>query len=599
MRQISYCFLSLLFFLSACQTVVPAPPSTEETQPVTPALGVTSVPLDSTSESQLSPTPEANVIQVDSFEQEVYPFIQNGNCTFAEAITAANTSQPVDGCPAGAADGGLIALEAGTYLLGTTDESPAFHMDGSAWERTPNQMAGLPVVMGKVTINGNGATIKAEKNTLPTLLITYSPQATINDLTLSGGGVEQDTTYAYVYDGGNYWNAGIATLNRVRVENGIADNGGGISNGGSGSLDLVDCVISNNFARFKGGGIKNSGKLTMTSSTIEDNSAGDGGGLALFGGDTLILASDIQNNTAQFNGGGILLHPQRKETNLVVRNSRITQNSVNKINGMGGGIALHSDFYGDFSITDHSAELADVPPASVTLAETRIESNLAAGGGGIAWAEPVETNILLITEKSTLTGNRANSIAYGGGAIFNYRGTVLIEDSLFVDNYSFNGGGIFNRAGMLSIVRAQFKHNFAETNEKGAPFAASGFGGAMLNEGGQVSIEESQFLENESLFGGAIFHTHPGLSKCAVLEDAFMEIHNSCFLSNDASYAVTNYPQGDHIALQECLNPNKNPFANASDNWWGSASPPDQNQVSGDVMLDPILVEIPSFCVVK
>ena len=46
-----------------------------------------------------------------------------------------------------------------------------------------------------------------------------------------------------------------------------------------GTLTVTDSTIDNNSAEFGGGGIYNAGTLTVTNSTIAGNSAGDGGGI--------------------------------------------------------------------------------------------------------------------------------------------------------------------------------------------------------------------------------------------------------------------------------------------------------------------------------
>ena len=73
-------------------------------------------------------------------------------------------------------------------------------------------------------------------------------------------------------------NSGVTlNLNRLTVADGSASgNGGGIYN--SGTLTVSNSTFSGNSAGY-GGGIYNSGTLTVSNSTFSGNSASDGGGI--------------------------------------------------------------------------------------------------------------------------------------------------------------------------------------------------------------------------------------------------------------------------------------------------------------------------------
>ncbi len=75
--------------------------------------------------------------------------------------------------------------------------------------------------------------------------------------------------------GGGIQNSGVLTLERVSISNCIVGaSGGGIYN--SGTLSVVDSTIANNLADFEGGGIQNVGNLTIRNSTLVGNSALEG-----------------------------------------------------------------------------------------------------------------------------------------------------------------------------------------------------------------------------------------------------------------------------------------------------------------------------------
>ncbi|MCA9110827.1 MAG: tandem-95 repeat protein, partial [Planctomycetaceae bacterium] len=110
--------------------------------------------------------------------------------------------------------------------------------------------------------------------------------------------------------GGGIQNDGTLTLTDSTVSGNTAnDGGGGISNETGGSVLLMQSTVSGNTAvRFTGGGIHNSGTLTVEHSTIVGNSAGtDGGGLVSTALEAIATFSHtlLAGNTADGNGDEI------------------------------------------------------------------------------------------------------------------------------------------------------------------------------------------------------------------------------------------------------------------------------------------------------
>src|ERR1039457_282178 len=70
----------------------------------------------------------------------------------------------------------------------------------------------------------------------------------------------------------------------LTIENGEANQGGGVDNAGGSTMIITDSTISGNavFSGSEGGGIFNNGTVTISDSTITGNSApggGQGGGI--------------------------------------------------------------------------------------------------------------------------------------------------------------------------------------------------------------------------------------------------------------------------------------------------------------------------------
>ena len=92
-------------------------------------------------------------------------------------------------------------------------------------------------------------------------------------------------------------------ISGLTIADGLAYNGGGIDN--AGTLTVTNSTLSDNSANGDGGGIHNAGTLTVTNSTLSDNSAnGDGGGIDN-NGKVTVTNSTLAANSAAFSGGGI------------------------------------------------------------------------------------------------------------------------------------------------------------------------------------------------------------------------------------------------------------------------------------------------------
>jgi hypothetical protein len=118
----------------------------------------------------------------------------------------------------------------------------------------------------------------------------------------------------------------IASVDHFKIQNGYnSTQGGGLQN--SGSLSLSDSVISGNVSSRIGGGIYNSGLLTIDSTTISQNSAGSnyyvaysGSGIYMDG--TLTLNNSTISGNTGGNGEGIAIN----SGSLNINNSTISAN---------------------------------------------------------------------------------------------------------------------------------------------------------------------------------------------------------------------------------------------------------------------------------
>ncbi len=198
-----------------------------------------------------------------------------------------------------------------------------------------------------------------------TIAITDSMFAS-NSASNQGGGIVNTGTLTddgstfrsnSAHDGGGIWNSGAATLTGSTQEDNSAFEGGGISskgtltaddctfidNDGSGyggaiwndggrDVHLVDCGFTGNSAGVTGGAISDTGSSSISGCTFLDNKVGSfgGGGICVYYGALTISNSTIADNTAAGPGGGILVY----HSTLVADDDTISGNSATT----GGGI---------------------------------------------------------------------------------------------------------------------------------------------------------------------------------------------------------------------------------------------------------------------
>ena len=113
--------------------------------------------------------------------------------------------------------------------------------------------------------------------------------------------------------GGGIFNQGTLTMLASSVSSNTAEAGGGISASDDSTIVISDTTIAGNHAsqnvmavEASGGGIRNSGRLTLVNSTITGNSAEDnGGGIHNQGSLTLTHVTIVSNTCADGDGGGL------------------------------------------------------------------------------------------------------------------------------------------------------------------------------------------------------------------------------------------------------------------------------------------------------
>lgn len=265
----------------------------------------------------------------------------------ANTVNVASTNAKIQQGIDLATSGGTVNVAAGTYYE-NLNINKALTLNGAGSDQTTvdGQDLGSVITVGAGAIN----------NLISNIKVTNGDAA-------QGGGIS---------------NKGSLTLQNVEISNNNAGYGGGVINTNGGSLTLVGVNIHNNAATGMGGGIYNdmsTSVLTMNSGSITYNTASDGAGICN-GGTLNLNGGSIAHNTASNRGGGIA-----NWVTLTLNGATITDNTAAV---SGGGIFSQS--------------------GTVTLISGSVTGNGAPIGSGIAYKTGTVTG-----DDSLVTGNTGSS----------------------------------------------------------------------------------------------------------------------------------------------------------------------------------------------
>lgn len=436
MRPFRFFFLIVILATMACGSAVSTPsasaPLIDPNPPGTEApSAVATIPESADVTATIAPSP-VNVIQVDTLEQEVYPFIENGKCSLAEAIYAANSEKPKDSCPSGVLGETVIELMPGEYHFTQRDRTPP----QVEWIASVVDVGdALPPVIFPLTIHGNGAVLMRDDGSEPFRFfeVMVNARLTLENITLQGGDVQDDP------GGAIYSMSALIELKNVRFVNNRAQNGGAIYFDLS-ALTIQNSEFTGNHASRSGGAIFiSSSRATIQSTHFEANeSDGDGGALhadtvTLVLTDLFFLKNRVTGDNYGSRGGGMDLN----HVNLTITGSQFYRNESP---GYGGAIAVNNPV------------LAGIDPEEGDPMEPLLDS-------------PIVTDFL-----TSIPGFQATLEAHPSGIYVDFNEDAQIHNNCFANNITLNPEELNWTSGLLG------RASVADGNYWGDPSGPAGMG---------------------------------------------------------------------------------------------------------------------------
>ncbi|MBK8434255.1 MAG: hypothetical protein IPL28_24525 [Chloroflexi bacterium] len=435
----------------------------------------------------------------------------NGLCSLREAIINANDNAATHAdCLAGVGDDTII-LPAGTYTLNdATAVDEGFSVTGDLDIRSNITLSGA----------GSGLTI-LDGNDTDRVLDVVSGIVVVDDLTIqnglspNGANASADCTSAPCPSdssgftgshGGGIYNSGNLTLNRVIITNNQTGMGGG---GGNVSCSAGSCTARGGAGGAGAGIYSNGASLTIYDSVIQNNHTGVGG----VGGN----ASCSGGSCTIFGGtGGAGAGIYGNSPNLTIGHS-VTQNIDT---GLGGGVATNSCRGGTtclMSVGTNGLGAGVFGNTPLNMTFSHVTANSGGQGGGIyCTAVCTIAHSTIENNTSTLLGggiafvaNTVQSVSHttvanntagtSGGGIYVNAGTISIVNVTLSGNASnSDGAGLYANSGTTTLNHVTIAHNTADANSNN-----SGNGGGIFSNGGTVNLKNSVVANNIDTGGQA------------------------------------------------------------------------------------------------
>lgn len=276
----------------------------------------------------------------------VNDLLSSGNYYLTEDISINNTIT--------IPNGNVVNLCLNGYSINMTGIGRVFNVSGTLnlYDCSPNQTGSIS--------GGNGVDYGGGVNVSESGILSIYGGSIKNNSAQSGGGVYTKGTFTmnggsisentakansgtttWGNNGGGVYIAAKGTFNMFNgsINGNLANWGGGSYVQGDGTFILSNGNISKNTAIWVGGGAYIEGMFTMNAGSINNNITTDfgGGGVGIHPiGNFIMSGGDISNNIGEQYAGGVYVEGPFTMTG----NASISNNSVNSVNGNGGGLYL-------------------------------------------------------------------------------------------------------------------------------------------------------------------------------------------------------------------------------------------------------------------
>jgi hypothetical protein len=310
-------------------------------------------------------------------------------------------------------------------------------------------------------------------------------------------------------DGGGILNSGALTLTDCILDHDVAArNGGGILN--SGDLTLTDCILDHDVAANAGGGLANLAvdrPATLTGCIFDHDSALDGGGVFTIGHLTMNNCNLSNDLSSGVGGGGLWVDrgPPPFTTVATVTGCTFSNDTTDED---GGGVFVDTLTTATFSNCTLSNDFAGNAGGglctdghcTVEMTQCNISNDSAAQGGGVCNSgSTVGLTQCTLSDDAALPGN-------GGGGGLLSSGTSTLMACTFSNNSAPYGGGMDNEAGQATLTNCTFSDNRTTLNPS--------FGGGGIYNSPDAGVASTISLTNCTLannsagpgFGGGIWN---------------------------------------------------------------------------------------------
>ncbi|MEM9061578.1 MAG: choice-of-anchor Q domain-containing protein [Pseudomonadota bacterium] len=235
----------------------------------------------------------------------------------------------------------------------------------------------------------------------------------------SADGLDDADSRVLVIEGG-----GSVALDGLTIAGGELDSGG-LSGSGAGiflagvtDLTLTNSTLSDNSAATGGGLFVLNGSATLTNVAVEGNDAGNGGGIYnRSAGELNLVDTTVSDNTASYDGGGLYNLGTATLTNVTF--------DSNYTNGYGGGIlnsagtltVTNGTFY-DNDSESGGGGIHNNSGATIDVISSTFTGNYGAAAGGIAsYGTATLTNVLVVANTPGETSEVYGAYTSGGGNV--------------------------------------------------------------------------------------------------------------------------------------------------------------------------------------